>query len=80
MEEGWKNEYINSKIASNLLLQVKEIQFLEWEIQTKIKKNILCYLIYLKYTDAQSLIKQFSLLKVSYKFEPKCITTDFDKS
>ena len=34
----------------------------------------------LKYTDSQSLIKLFSLLKVSYNFEPKCITSDFDRS
>ena len=49
-------------------------------INPKKINSILSCLICIKFTDSQSLIKIFSILKVRCNFEPKLVTTDFDKS
>jgi hypothetical protein len=40
----------------------------------------LASLICIKYIDSQSLDKLFSLLRATYNFNPKLITTDFDSA
>ena len=44
------------------------------------KSIIIPCLILLKYKDSHSLIKLFELLNILYKFNPKCVNTDFDFS
>lgn len=51
-----------------------------YAINPEKNNTILTCLICIKYTDSQSLIKLFSILKALYDFEPIFITTDFDKS
>ena len=42
--------------------------------------SVIVALIILKFTDSNSLIKIFSLLKIMYRFEPKSVTVDYDMS
>jgi len=49
-----------------------------FNIQNKTNILNISALIFIKYNDAESLKKIFSLLRAQYKFYPKFITTDFD--
>ena len=49
-----------------------------YNIQNKTNIPNIAALIFIKYNDAESLKKLFSLLRAQYKFSPKFITTDFD--
>ena len=49
-----------------------------YNIQNKTNIPNIVALIFIKYNDAESLKKLFSLLRTQYKFSPKFITTDFD--
>ena len=51
-----------------------------YAINPEKNNTILTCLICIKYTDSQSLIKLFSILKALYDLEPIFIITDFDKS
>ena len=40
--------------------------------------TVIAALICIKFTDVNSLIKIFSLLRATYDFSPNCVTTDFE--